>query len=244
MARKVVMATWDDVPHLSEKDKKDLYDSYPPHMRDARTKGVPQLGSGAIYPVPEDQFLVEPFAIPRYWPRAYSLDVGWNVTAALWGAIDRETDTWYFYHEYYGQQDKPVVHARAIMSPGKWIPGVIDPASRGRAQKDGVQLVEEYVDLGLHLFYADNALEAGITKVWNRLSTGKIKVFNTLQNFRREIRLYRRDINGQIVDGEDHLMDDLRYWTNTGYQIATVKDIADPQEDRGDWGSGDDITGY
>lgn len=242
MSRSVIMATWDDAPHLSDKDKADLYASYPPHMRDARTKGVPQLGSGAIYPVAEDNFLVEPFPIPRYWPRAYSLDVGWNVTAALWGAIDQETDTYYFYHEYYGRQEKPVVHAKAITSAGKWIQGVIDPAARGRAQKDGTKLVEEYVDLGLNLFYADNALEAGIAKVWTKLSTGKIRVFNTLLNFRREIRLYRRDINGKIVVGDDHLMDDMRYWVNTGYQVASTKDIVEPQEEE-DTGERD-LGGY
>jgi hypothetical protein len=242
MSRSVVMATWDDAPHLNQKDKDELYASYPPHMRDARTKGVPQLGSGAIYPVHEDVWLVDPFPIPKYWPRSYSLDVGWNVTAALWGAIDHETDTYYFYHEYYGRKDQPVVHAQAIARVGRWIPGVIDPAARGRAQKDGTKLVEEYVDLGLNLFYADNALEAGIAKVWTRLSTGKIKVFSTCQNFRREIRLYRRDIKGEIVKGDDHLMDDMRYWINTGYQIATIKDIADPRDEGG--GDVDPVTGY
>src|SRR5215467_13831811 len=86
MSKFVVMAGWDDVPHLDEQTKQDLYASIPPYQRDARSKGIPQLGSGAIYPVPESEIVCKPFEIPRYWPRAYALDVGWNRTAAIWGA--------------------------------------------------------------------------------------------------------------------------------------------------------------
>lgn len=46
--RFVCTATWDDCAHLSETAKKELWDSIPPHQRDARAKGVPALGSGAI----------------------------------------------------------------------------------------------------------------------------------------------------------------------------------------------------
>jgi phage terminase large subunit-like protein len=54
----VVMATWDDVPHLSEAVKAELYKAIPPFQRDARSKGVPQLGAGAIYPVPESEIVI------------------------------------------------------------------------------------------------------------------------------------------------------------------------------------------
>ena len=64
----VVMADWDDVPHLSKSEKDELIASIPPHQRDARTKGVPQLGSGAIFPVPETDVLVEDFDIPPHYP--------------------------------------------------------------------------------------------------------------------------------------------------------------------------------
>jgi len=60
----VGMATWDDVPHLSQKQKEDLWSSIPPFQRDARSKGVPQLGAGAIYPVPESEIVVPDFEVP------------------------------------------------------------------------------------------------------------------------------------------------------------------------------------
>jgi hypothetical protein len=76
-------------PHLSAEQKAELWGSIPPYQRDARSKGIPQLGSGAIYPVPESEIVVDPFEIPLHWPRGYGLDVGWNRTAAIWGAPSR-----------------------------------------------------------------------------------------------------------------------------------------------------------
>lgn len=224
--------------------KAELIASIPPHMRDARTKGIPQLGAGAIYPVPESEIIVEPFKIPNFWPRVYALDVGWNRTAALWGAWDRDQDCVYLYSEYYRGEAEPAIHAQAILARGKWIPGVIDPASRGRSQIDGERLIDMYVDLGLSLGAADNAVEAGIYEVWSRLSAGKLKVFKTLQNFLSEYRLYRRDEKGKIVKSNDHLCDCCRYLIITGLMIAeTAPPLHAWEDELGDAGRSG-TTGY
>lgn len=223
----VVMATWDDAPHLSEDAKRDLLASIPPYQRDARSKGVPQLGSGAIYPVPESDILCDPFVIPAHWPRGYGMDVGWNFTAAVWGAYDRESSTLYLTDEYKRSQAEPSVHVHGIQAPGDWVPGFIDPASRGRGQKDGAQLLYDYMQLGLNLTIADNGVESGLYSVWNRMSTGRIKVFRTLGKWLEEFRLYRRDERGQVVKNNDHLMDATRY-LESRLDMMQVKPI--PQE--------------
>ena len=220
-SRFLVMATWDDVPHLSPAAKKELWDAIPPYQRDARAKGVPQLGSGAIYPVPESDISCEPFEIPKHWPRVYALDVGWNRTAALWLAIDRQTQTVYAYSEHYRSHAEPSIHAEAIRARGDWIQGVVDPAARGRSQKDGEQLIRNYRDLGLVLLEAQNSVESGIYDVWQRMSGGRFKVFKTLQNWFSEYRLYRRDEKGRIVKERDHLMDCTRYGIVSGLNVAT-----------------------
>ena len=227
----VISATWDDVPHLSEDAKRELMASIPPFQRDARSKGVPQLGAGAIYPVPESDFVVDDFPIPKHWPRAYGMDVGWNRTAVPWGALDRETGTLYLYAEYYRGQAEPSVHATAVKARGEWIPGVIDPAARGRSQRDGEQLLQDYRDLGLDLLPAVNAVEAGLYTVWERLSGGRLKVFRSMSNWLSEFRLYRRDEKGRIVKQNDHLMDATRYLVVSGLDRACVQTPqVDPDE--------------
>lgn len=221
----VLMATWDDVPHLTEETKAKLLASIPPFQRDARSKGVPQLGAGAIYPVSESDIIVDDFEIPAHWPRAYGMDVGWNRTAGLWFALDRETDIVYFYSEHYMGQAEPVVHAHSFKARGEWIPGVIDPASRGRNQKDGEQLMQSYINLGLKIDVAFNGVESGIYEVWQRMASGKLKVFKSLGNFKTELRLYRRDEKGHIVKANDHLMDCMRYAIMSGIEVAKTKPV-------------------
>ena len=216
----MVTAGWDDAPHLDEKTKHDLLEATPPFLRDARSKGVPSLGAGAIYPIPESEIAVSYFDIPVYWPRCYGLDVGWNRTAALWIAYDPASGIGYLYAEHYRGLAEPAVHAEAIKARGQWMSGVCDPAARGSSQEDGQKLFDLYRQLGLNLSMADNARDAGIYDTWSALSTGRIKVMSHLLNFFNEYRLYRRDENGRIVKKHDHLMDVMRYLVRSGRSVA------------------------
>jgi len=225
-----IQISWDDVPHLSKKDKDELWAALPAHQRASRSKGTPDLGSGAVYPIPEDDIKVDPFEIPEYWPRAYGFDVGWNNTAAIWGAYDRETATWYLYSEYLRGQAEPVIHAAAIKLRGYWIPGQCDPHADNAAQKDGESILYLYLEEGLLLEKANNSREAGIYKVYQGLSVGKIKVFSTLTNWLREYRKYRRDKHNQIVKKEDHLMDATRYLIMGGPECAILRPFDDDPE--------------
>ena len=224
-SRYLVQAGWDDVPHIDEATKTELLASYLPHERDARSKGEPSLGSGAIYPIGLDEILVKPFAIPEFWPRAYALDVGWKRTAALWGAWDPSTWSLYLTAEYYASQAVPAIHAAAIRARGEWIRGVVDPAARGRGQSDGAQMIQLYRDAGLDLTPADNSVDAGIHDVWQMLAMGRLKAFSTLSNWQAEIRLYRRDERGRIVKDFDHLMDTMRYLVRSGRRVARTRPV-------------------
>lgn len=206
----VVMAGWNDVPHLSEEQKRKYLEGIPLHEREARTTGVPTIGAGKIYPVSPETFLIDDFEIPKHWARCYALDVGWNRTAALWAALDRDSDTMYLYSEHYMGEASPAVHASAIKARGD-MTGLIDPASRGRSQHDGTQLIQMYRGEGLNLILADNAVESGIFEVYQRMISGRLKIFRTLQNLQRELSLYRRDDHGKVVKQNDHLLDCMRY---------------------------------
>lgn len=223
MSRHVTTATWDDCPHLTQEQKDEYLEAIPINLRDARTKGVPSLGAGAIYPVNEEDVTCEPFEIPAHWPRVYGMDVGWNKTAVIWGAFDRENDTVYLYMEHYRGQAEPSVHADAVKARGDWIPGVIDPASRGRSQKDGTKLLTAYHKLKLKLSPADNALETGIHETWQRLSSGRLRVFSNCKHWFAEFRLYRRNEKGKIVKERDHLMDATRYLIMSGLLVCKTK---------------------
>ncbi|MCW4281886.1 MAG: terminase family protein [Candidatus Thiodiazotropha taylori] len=212
----LINVTWDEVPHLDEETKAELLEQIPPNQRNARSKGVPQIGSGQIYPVNEDLVVVPPTRLARHWPRVYAMDVGWNVTAVLWGAINFETDTLYIYDEYYGSRDVPVVHADAIKKKGGGLLGVIDPSSLQSSQQDGRALIDLYRQQGLDLVPAKNTVEEGLFEVWTRFEQGRLLIMSHCTKTLHELRLYRRNEVGKVVKSDDHLMDCLRYLVSTG----------------------------
>lgn len=242
MSKYIDLIGWDDAPHLqpphiSNEELDDMERDMLPHQRQARRTGRPSLGSGAIYPVEEDLIFVEPFRIPEYFERAWSLDVGWRCTAALFGARDPDTETIYLTHEYYGKEAQPIVHAHGIKAMLPWddLEGAIDPASAGSNQKDGTKLKEEYEDLGLELTKANNAVAAGIHRVLTLMQSGQLKVFSTMVHWRKEFRLYRRDEKGRIVKENDHLMDCTRYLCATDGIFTTQPMQAARLPGRGEW---------
>ena len=244
----LIMATWDDAPHLTKAQKDKLFAALPPHQREARSKGIPQLGSGAIFPILESNVVVADFAIPDHWLRCYALDVGWKRTAVLWAATDPTSQITYLYSEYYQGQAEPIIHAEGIKARGNWIPGVMDSAAHGRSQVDGQQLANIYLNLGLDLTNANKSVEAGLYKVWQMLSTNRLKVFGSLLNWLAEFRIYRRDENGKIIKENDHLMDCMRYLVMSGLDRAIARPYwefeAWEESDIYEASSADSITGY
>jgi len=220
-----VQAGWKDVPHLDEEEQRKLTANTPAYQVKARTEGEPAMGAGAVYPIPESEILVPDRTIPESWPRAYGMDVGWNRTAVVFGARDPGSGVIYLYSEHYQGQGEPASHAQAIRARGEWIPGVIDPACLGSSQIDGRTLMELYSRLGLQLDPAVNAVEAGITEVWNLLVSGRLKVMASLSNWFREFRKYHRDDkgSGKIVKHSDHLMDATRYLIVSGRPLMRTK---------------------
>ncbi len=122
------------------------------------------------------------------WPRAFGMDVGWNRTAVIWGARDPSTGVIYLYSEHYrGMGDS--LRPMALRSVGgAWIPAVIDPSCLGSSQIDGRALMDLDRELGLNLQPAVNAVEAGITEVWNLLVSGQLKVMASLTNWFRKFK--------------------------------------------------------
>lgn len=162
-----------------------------------------------VYPMSDAQIIVKEFPIPEHWPRAYGLDIRWNTVAAIWGALDPQSDVLYLYSEYMADLEC-AVHAAAIRSRGDWILGLIDATGNGRVQADGFQLINDYRKLGLHFKAVGNPVESGILNIRERMNSGRLKVFASLSKYLDERRLYRRDERGHIVNACDNLQDATR----------------------------------
>ncbi len=230
--RYAIAISWDDAPHLTEEDKATMIAEMPPNERDARTKGIPALGSGKVYPLQDDDIKVRPFEIPEYYPRAYALDFGWNNTAALWLAQDPVTQIIYIYSEYKKGKVPDSQHAYAIMQRGQWMAGAADPSGGGR-RDDGKMRIDYFRSLGLDLHPGHNSLVPGIAQVYNMFESGMLKVFSNLEMFFDEFRVYRydsKDPNRIARNQDDHLLDCLRYGISI-FEMISVSQYDMERED-------------
>lgn len=217
----VVQASWDDAPHLDPAEIARLQQSLRPYEIEARSKGIPALGRGKVFPVPEDDIFIAPFDIPPHFAKVYGLDFGWsNPTACVWAAHDRDNDIVYIYDCYSASEQPPAVHAAAILARGSGLHGVCDPAGQSSNPMDGQNLMDIYARNGLKLTKADNAVESGLMHMLERMQQGRLKVFNTLESWKHEFRLYQRDEQGRIVKRHDHLLDATRYIMTSGLPLA------------------------
>ena len=91
----------------------------------------------------------------------------------------------------------PDEHATAIKLIANNTTGAIDPAARGRSQKDGVRLMDEYQQLGLKLVLANNEVESGLFRIQQLMSTQRLRIFDTCTGLLSELRQYQRDDNGK-----------------------------------------------
>lgn len=226
--RALVQASWADADHISEEDKESFRQSLSPEVLEARERGIPSVGTGMCYPVKESSILVERFQIPDSFKQAYSIDFGWSPdpTVALFGAYDPDTDIMYITKEYSQKERTPSSHADSLTRLGAdWIRGIADPFGGSQSsQVDGESLIFKYSDAGLDIQAArrDKKLN-GIVDVLQRMQEGRLKVFDDLEGWLSEFRMYAYDDKGRPKDGNDHFMDAMRYLVQSFFDVARSK---------------------
>jgi phage terminase large subunit-like protein len=237
-AKAVIVAGWNDAPWLSEDNKQQMLEATPPHQREAASTGLPGIGGGTVFTVPLQEVVVKDFPIPSHWKHVVGMDVGWNNTGAVRVVENPDTGQCYVIAEHKRGEVEPAVHASKIKAWGEWLPVEIDPASKGRNQNDGKQLFNIYRKEGLRLIEADNAVEAGITKLYQMFSNGTLKFFMSCIECQKEFCTYTRNADtGKIVKKNDHLIDALRYAV-MGLHHARVKPLGKANKTKGLNGNG------
>ena len=217
-SRAVTQMTIDDAEHYTPSQRAAIIASYPAHEREARINGIPSLGSGRVFPVPEDSILCDPVPIPKHWPQIIGLDFGWDHPfAAACLAWDRDADVLYVTKTYRQRESTPVIHAASVKPWGKWIPCAWPHDGYQHDKGSGDQLATLYRNEGLntllvHATHEDggNGVEAGIMEMLDRMQTDRFKVFRQLNDWMGEFRLYHRQ-DGKIVKERDDLLSATRY---------------------------------
>jgi hypothetical protein len=210
--------TIDDAAHFTDEERARIIASYPAHELEARTKGVPVLGSGRIFPVSEEDIVIEQREFPWHWPRIGGLDFGYDHPAAAVEVVwDRDTDTVYISRCYRARLETPILHAAAIKPWGNLLWAWPRDGRRETMEGAGIALMRQYQAQGLDMLHEHSqfeggsvSVEAGLMDMLDRMKTGRFKVFNHLLDWLEEFRLYHRR-DGKVVKEGDDLMSATRY---------------------------------
>lgn len=232
-----------------EQNRKNLPPEWIEEMERTHTKswverflrGSWDIRGGAIYEdFDENIHGIETFRIPAHWPRFISLDWGFNHPCAVhWSAVN-ENGIMYVYDEYYDRGklvsyvaeqiiSKTRKHSASPKADGKG--GLIvwmDPATDQHQGNVERSIMGEFGEHGIYGVKANNAVNAGINKVAERLKHDsfvkppvKPKLFifkRNCPNLIRELKLYVwQPPNSQGISSErpvkkdDDACDSLRY---------------------------------
>ena len=228
-------ATWDDASekiqtvggkegHLSEDVMTQILSAYSPHEREMRRYGRPSIGSGLIFPVPEERILCDPIAIESHWPRIAAIDFGWDhPTALVWCAIDPDEECFYVYDCYRMSKASPSVHAQTIRNRPDFIPIAYPHDGNRRDSMGNPGLADQYRNLGCNMLLGhftnppalgqktgSSSIEEGLMAMLQKMEADKFKVFSTLGDWFEEFRMYHRK-EGKVVPLRDDIMSATRY---------------------------------
>lgn len=224
----VTVMTINDALHYDEAKRAMIIASYPEHEREARTLGIPTLGSGRIYPVKDSDITTPARAVPEHWVRIGALDFGWtHPTAAVEIAWDRESDVIYVTKAARRKEVTPLTFAPQIKPwGGKWMPWAWPSDGLQQTTSNaGRPIAEQYRAEELNMLdkpathppedgkdegTGGNSVDAGVLEILDRMQTGRFKVFEGLEDWFEEFRMYHRE-DGKIVKIDDDLMDATRY---------------------------------
>lgn len=218
MTRHVTNMTIDDAEHYTDQERADIIASYLPHEREARSKGIPTMGSGLVFPIPEDDIKCKAMDIPDHWAQIGGMDFGWDHPfAAVKIAWDRDADIVHILQTYSAKNETPILQAAALRPWGQSLPWSWPHDGLQHDKGSGEQLADLYRQQGLTMLderatheEGGFGVEAGIMDMLDRMQTGRLKVADHLNDWFFEFRLYHRK-DGKIVKIRDDLMSATRY---------------------------------
>jgi phage terminase large subunit-like protein len=240
----LVQATWDDAvhdndnalhkkgdTHLTEKRKAQLLEQIPAHQREMRSKGIPFMGSGLVFPVNDEDIIIEPIEILDHWAQVIGIDFGMDHPfAAVRLCWDKDDDCIYLTHEYRVSGKTPPKHCEVINHWGGWQPVMWPHDGIIRDKGSGVPLAKQYRRSpdnpgGLKMHYekfsnppgmgqkegeGGQGVEVGLMEMLTYMEAGKFKVFSTCKSWLEEKRMYHRK-NGNLVRLREDLISASRY---------------------------------
>ncbi len=177
-----------------------------PLLRRAQAFGDWDLPQGQMFDFDRRMHVIDPFPIPKHWPRTRAVDWGFTAPAAcVWVARNPDISypERYVYREWFARRVPTQVQARIIqtLSEGEELHGALcDPAMFRKSKGTGFSEAQEYEVAGLRpMIRANNNRIMGWSRIHKALYTGQgrdmqpeLRIFNTCTELIKQLANVQR----------------------------------------------------
>ena len=167
-----------------------------------------------------DDMLVDPFAVPKEWPRLVGIDFGGVNTAKVYWALDPQKELWYLYKDVLEGDMTSAEHAQNVLAE---LEGCAEYAVYGGAKSEGQQRADWGAG-GLWVREPGIAdVEGGLDRMIGLIKGNRVRVFRTSKGWRDEQGTYRRNVD-EAGETTDEILDKRKFhrMDGTRYALSSV----------------------
>lgn len=172
------------------------------------------LGGEMVLPFQAPEIRIEAIPVPRFWPQMVVIHIERQTFSAIWAAHQDAKDVVYVTEEYVAPLGELAVHADAVKRRSRtrdgrdWaMPTVFTLKTPERSRDEGVRLAVRLSELDLNIVTLEETpIEVAIPDMAARMAGQRLKGFSTLSHWFAEVARFRKDGDGDVLDGNVPLM--------------------------------------
>jgi phage terminase large subunit-like protein len=216
----------EEVKHISAERREELASSYTEAERETRLEGIPQLGSGPIFPVELIPTCAKAFNpdndIPQWARWCVGIDFGYgHPFAAVMIAWDHQSGKVWIVDSFRMERSSALYHVQRIhsMTRGLKLPVAWPHDGHTHDKGSGQGLSQQYAGFGANMMKRHatnhgsdrNDVEPALAEIRELMFSGRLMIAPHNAELIEEMRHYHRDDNFRIVKTRDDLVSAMRY---------------------------------
>jgi phage terminase large subunit-like protein len=215
----------EEVRHISDARRAELAANLPDHERETRLEGIPQLGTGPVFPLELIPTLIKSFnpdSLPSWARWCVGIDFGYDHPfGAVLIAWVPDLGDLYVVDSFRMERSSALYHVQRIhsMTRGLRIPIAYPHDGATHDKGSGLGLAAQYKAFGASMMASHavnhgtklNSVEPALAEMRELMYTGKLTIAGHNAELLEELRHYHRDENFKIIKQRDDLICALRY---------------------------------
>jgi phage terminase large subunit-like protein len=214
-----------EAKHLTPERREELASQYSEAERETRLEGIPQLGSGPVFPLELIPTLIKtfnPIDLPSWARHTVGIDFGFDHPfAAVYIAWAHDTGNVWVIDSFRMQRSSALYHVQRIheMTQGLRVPVAYPHDGHTHDKGSGLLLAKQYKEFGANMMAGhtvnhgtkQNNVEPALEEMRALMFADKLHIAGHNTELLEELRHYRRDEDYRIVKQQDDLVSTLRY---------------------------------